>query len=63
MRMKSLTPKLFLSVPCPTCKVAAGKRCLLHSGDLRSEPHLDRKLTAVEGVETKRISPSFRDKP
>jgi hypothetical protein len=28
---------------------------LLHSGGLRNEPHIDRKLTAIEVVETKRI--------
>jgi hypothetical protein len=54
MKMKDLTPKLVLSVPCPTCGVDSGQRCLLHAGGLRSEPHVDRKLAAIEAIETKR---------
>jgi len=53
--MNDMTPELFLSVLCPTCKVASGKRCLLLSGGLRTESHIDRKLAAIEAVETKRI--------
>ena len=30
----------------PTCGVAAGRRCVLHSGASRSAPHADRKLEA-----------------
>ena len=55
MRMNDMTPELFLSVRCPTCKVASGKRRLLLSGGLRTESHIDRKLAAIEAVETKRI--------
>ncbi len=55
MRMNDMTPELFLSVLCPTCKVASGNRCLSYSGGLRTEPHIDRKLSAIEAVETKRI--------
>jgi hypothetical protein len=33
------------------CGVHAGMRCLLHSGRLRNEPHIDRKLAAIEAVE------------
>jgi len=55
MRMNDMTPELFHSVACPTCKVGSGERCLLHSGGLRNEPHIDRKLAAIEVVETKRI--------
>jgi hypothetical protein len=55
MRMKHLTPKQLSSVPCPSCGAAAGHLCELHSGGLRVEPHLDRKLAAVEAVETKRM--------
>src|SRR5947209_19329810 len=47
--------KLFHSVRWPTCGVHAGMRCLLHSGRLRDEPHIGRKLTAIEAVESKRI--------
>jgi hypothetical protein len=46
--------RLLHAVPCPICGVAAGERCLLHSGGLRNEPHLDRKLSAIEAVEAKR---------
>jgi len=55
MRMNDITPELFLSVRCPTCKVASGNRCLSYSGGLRTESHIDRKLAAIEAVETKRI--------
>ena len=55
MRMSDLTAKQLLSVPCPTCGVGPGGRCLLHSGVPRSEPHVDRKLSAAEAIETKRI--------
>jgi len=55
MRMIDMAPKLFLDVPCPTCGVTSGNRCVLHSGGLRSEPHVDRKLCAVEAVKAKRI--------
>ena len=49
-----MTPKQLSAVPCSTCGVAAGKRCVLHSGALRGEPHVDRRLTAAEAVEMKR---------
>src|SRR2546427_481588 len=55
MRMNDMSPELFLSVRCPMCKVPSGKRCLLLSGGLRTESHIDRKLAAIEAVETKRI--------
>lgn len=51
--MKDLTPEQLSSVPCPTCGVAIGEPCLLHSGAPRSEPHLERKLCAVEAVARK----------
>src|SRR5260370_8520978 len=51
MRMTDMTPKQLSAVPCSTCGVAAGKRCVLHSGALRAEPHVDRRLTAAEAVE------------
>ncbi len=53
--MRELTLKQLTAVPCPACGVAPGKRCLLHSGAPRSEPHVDRKLSAAEAIETKRI--------
>jgi hypothetical protein len=55
MRMRNLTLKQLTAVPCPTCGVAPGMRCLLHSGAPRSEPHVDRRLSAAEAIETKRI--------
>jgi hypothetical protein len=54
MRMAELTPEELSSVPCPTCGVAAGERCLLH-GTARFESHLDRKLCAIEALEQKII--------
>jgi len=48
MKKSDLTAKECFSVPCPTCGVAPGEPCLLHSGGLRTEPHLDRKLSAIE---------------
>jgi hypothetical protein len=51
VKSKELTPKQFFSVPCPTCGVAAGKRCELHSGGLRSAQHINRKLSAMEAIE------------
>jgi hypothetical protein len=53
VKKSELTPKQLSSVPCPTCGVAAGKRCVLHSGGLRLEPHVDRKLSAIEAIERK----------
>jgi hypothetical protein len=49
--MGDLTQKQLISVPCPTCGVAAGARCLLHSGAPRSEPHINRKLSAADAIE------------
>jgi hypothetical protein len=57
MRMSDLTEEQLFSVPCPTCGVAPGEPCLLHSGAPRSAPHVDRKLSAAEAVEAKRNSP------
>jgi hypothetical protein len=54
MRMSDVTRKQLSSVPCPTCGVARGEQCLLHSGGLRSEPHVDRKFAAAEAIERKR---------
>jgi hypothetical protein len=54
MRMGDMNPKLVLAVPCPTCGVAVGKGCVLHSGQPRNDPHLDRKLCAIEALESKR---------
>jgi hypothetical protein len=53
VKKKDLTRKQLSSVPCPTCGVAARKGCILYSGGLRLEPHLVRKLAAVEALERK----------
>jgi predicted RNA-binding Zn-ribbon protein involved in translation (DUF1610 family) len=51
MKISELTSKQLISISCPTCGVAAGKKCVLYSGALRSGPHVDRKLLAAEAVE------------
>ena len=48
MKKKELTRDQASSVPCPTCGVTVGKGCILYSGGLRSEPHVVRKLAAIE---------------
>ena len=53
--MKDLTLQLLLAVPCPTCGVDAGKHCLLHTGELSPDPHIDRKLAATETIQTEKI--------
>ena len=52
--MKGLTNTQLSAVPCPTCGVPAGHRCVLHSGAPRFEPHTDRKLVAAEALAKKR---------
>jgi hypothetical protein len=56
MRMRDLTSRQLFSVPCPRCDAPTGRICGLHSGGLRFEPHLDRKLLAIETVERKRMN-------
>jgi len=53
VKIKELSPKQLLSVPCPTCGAAIGEGCELHTGALRTEPHRDRKLSAADAVEGK----------
>ncbi|MHB8410479.1 MAG: zinc finger domain-containing protein [Candidatus Acidiferrales bacterium] len=53
MKKKELTPKQLSAVPCPTCGVAAGESCVLHSGGARSEAHVERKLSAIEALQKK----------
>jgi hypothetical protein len=53
--MTDLTQQLLLAVPCPTCGVDAGKHCLLHTGELSPDPHIDRTLDATEAIETEKI--------
>jgi hypothetical protein len=53
MENKELTRKQISSVHCPTCGEAVGKGCILYSGGLRLEPHLVRKISAMEALERK----------
>ena len=53
--MQDLTPKQLFSVDRSTCGAAAGERCRQQSGFPRAEPHLDRKLSAIEMLENKKI--------
>jgi len=53
MKKNELTSKQVASVPCPTCGVAVGGPCVLNTGMLRSRPHVDRKLAAIEIIEKK----------
>ena len=55
MRISDLTAAQLWGVPCPACGVATGSRCVLHAGGLRSGPHAERKPSAAEAIETKRI--------
>jgi len=50
MTKKELTRKQLAAVPCPTCGSLVGRRCVLHSGGLRSGPHIERKFLAAEAV-------------
>jgi hypothetical protein len=51
MKKSELTLKQVSAIPCPTCGAAIGMPCVLHSGGKRLEPHVDRKLAAIEGLE------------
>lgn len=53
VKKSDLKPEQVSSVPCPTCGVAAGEGCVLQSGALRSQPHVERKYSAVEAIEKK----------
>ncbi|SPF41883.1 hypothetical protein SBA1_400028 [Candidatus Sulfotelmatobacter kueseliae] len=55
MKIRELTPKQILSVPCTTCGAAVGEVCELHTGAPRTEPHRDRKLSAADAVEAKPV--------
>ena len=53
MKKKELTRQQVAAVPCPTCGSGVRRRCVLHSGGLRSGPHLERKFLAAEAIEKK----------
>ena len=50
MKTRELTVKQINSVRCTTCGAATGEPCELHSGALRFEPHLVRKLSAADAL-------------
>jgi hypothetical protein len=50
MKRRELTPQQVSSVPCPTCGAPVGQLCELHSGALRSKPHVDREFAAIEAI-------------
>jgi hypothetical protein len=54
MRLEDLTPKLVLSVPCPTCRAAPEQPCLLYSGAPHIDLHIERKFYAAETIELRR---------
>ena len=56
MKRRDLTPKQLNSIPCPTCGVSAGQRCLLAAGGMRVAPHVDRQLAAAEDIEARKLS-------
>jgi len=53
VKRKELTPKQLSSIACPTCGVSKGRRCVLHSGAPRSQPHLERKFAAIDASQKK----------
>jgi anaerobic selenocysteine-containing dehydrogenase len=53
MKKEEVETKQLSSLPCPTCGVGAGMRCVRHSGVARADSHVDRKLSALEAAERK----------
>ena len=51
MPKRNPTPDQHSSVPCPSCGVAAGQRCILHWDAKRPGPHVDRNLFAIEVIQ------------
>jgi hypothetical protein len=47
-KAKKPTPKQVEAVRCPTCGVGPGQKCELATGQLRTEPHRDRRLIAAD---------------
>jgi hypothetical protein len=41
-----------LVVSCPTCGAKPGENCELNAGLSSTEPHLDRRLAALEGQQS-----------
>jgi hypothetical protein len=55
MKTRELTAKQVSAVACPTCSAPVGAPCVLLSGGMRSEPHLDRRFSATEAIEKEQI--------
>jgi hypothetical protein len=43
-----VTQRQALVVPCATCGAKPGEKCELSTGQPRTEPHRDRRLTAFD---------------
>ena len=52
MKVKPLTRKQLTCVPCPTCHVASGERCVTTVGGIRFTPHTDRKVLAAKSTDS-----------
>jgi len=48
MKAKKPTIKKVEAIRCPTCGAAPGEKCELSTGQLRTEPHRDRRLIAAD---------------
>lgn len=53
VKKSELTPEQVSSVPCPACGAIVGEPCVLLSGAPRSEPHVERKYSALAAAERK----------
>jgi hypothetical protein len=62
VKIKQLTKTQLLSVSCPTCGVGVGMHCILYSGGSRSEPHVERRLSALGIAERKAANPHKPEK-
>jgi hypothetical protein len=55
MKIRDLTRKQILSIPCPTCGAAIEEPCELTTGYPRNEPHRNRKLVAADPLHPQAI--------
>src|SRR5580700_9524245 len=60
MKKKELKPEQVTAVPCSTCGVPTAERCVLRSGAARSEPHVDRKLSAIDAIQREWIGKTLQ---
>jgi hypothetical protein len=56
MKTSDVTTKLWSSVPCPDCGVPASAACVLCSGGPRFDAHVNRKRSALEALERKKLA-------